>query len=71
MRQRYLQLGALLALGIVLFGISGISRFKNATHGVDWVIGGIGWFGGCLCILAFLGLTIWTFVASRRQRATA
>jgi len=54
-RQLYVTMVGALVLGAVLIGISGIPRFKNGS-GIDGVIGGIGWFGGLLCALAFLVL---------------
>jgi TM2 domain-containing membrane protein YozV len=65
-------MGALLASAAILFTISGIPRFKNG-HGLDGVIGGIGWFGGLLCMLAFLilaGMTIVRAVRGRREPAS-
>jgi hypothetical protein len=74
-KRAYVTLASLAVLGIILISISGISRFKNATHGADWIIGGIGWFGGCLTILVFLVLlirTIWIARTKRRpERASA
>jgi hypothetical protein len=52
----------------VLISISGISRFKNAKHGADEVIGAIGWFGGCLTALVFLILLVRTIWIARRAR---
>jgi TM2 domain-containing membrane protein YozV len=63
----YFTLGGLLVLAAVLIGISGIPRFKNGS-GLDGVIGGIGWFGGLLCILAFLVLGGMAVVRARRGR---
>ena len=64
-------MGGLLVAAAILIGISGIPRFKDG-HGLNGVIGGIGWFGGLLCVLAFLilaGRAI--FLAVRRRGATA
>lgn len=66
-RQLYVRMAGLLVLGAVLIGISGIPRFKNG-HGLDGVIGGIGWFGGLLCILAFLVLGTIAVVRAVRGR---
>jgi hypothetical protein len=63
----YFTLGGLLVLAAVLIGISGIPRFKNGS-GLDGVIGGIGWFGGLLCILGFLVLGGMAAVRARRGR---
>lgn len=65
----YVTLVSLAVLAFVLISISGISRFKNAKHGADEVIGAVGWFGGCLTALVFLillGRTIW--LARRRKQ---
>ena len=66
-RQLYVTMAGLLVLGAVLIGISGIPRFKNG-NGLDGVIGGIGWFGGLLCILAFLVLGAIAVVRAVRGR---
>lgn len=42
-------LGAIAALDVVCFLVSGI--FRNADEGIGEIVGGIGWFG-------FLGLTL-------------
>jgi TM2 domain-containing membrane protein YozV len=67
MRRRYITLACLFVAAAVLFGISGIPRFKNG-HGVDGVIGGIGWFGGLLCALPFIVYGVMTVRAYRRER---
>jgi TM2 domain-containing membrane protein YozV len=67
MKQRYITLACLFVAAAVLIGISGISRFKNG-HGVDGVIGGIAWFGGLLCALAFIVYGVMTVRAYLRQR---
>ena len=66
-RRLYVTLGVLLALAAILIGISGIPRFKNG-HGLDGVIGGIGWFGGLLCVLALLILGGTAIVRAVRGR---
>jgi hypothetical protein len=63
----YVTLGVLLALAAILIGISGIPRFKNG-HGLDGVIGGIGWFGGLLCVLVLLILGGTAIVRAVRGR---
>jgi hypothetical protein len=55
---------ALVALGAVLFVMSGI--FKN-SHGVLGVLGGIGWFGFLLCVLALIAWGLIALVRSRRR----
>lgn len=67
----YITMVVLLVAGATLIGISGISRFKNG-HGIDGVIGGIGWFGGLLLLLAFVILGVRALVlGARGRRATA
>jgi hypothetical protein len=61
----YVTLRVLLPLGAILIGISGIPRFKNG-HGLDGIIGGIGWSGGLLCLLACLVLGGMAIVRARR-----
>src|SRR5436190_23178432 len=67
MKRRLVVLAGLLALAALLFGISGIPRFKNG-HGLDGVIGGIGWFGGLLCALAFIVYGVRTIIVYRKER---
>jgi TM2 domain-containing membrane protein YozV len=67
MRRRYVILVSLFVLAAVLIGISGIPRFKNG-HGLNGVIGGIGWFGGLLCAIAFIVYAVLTVRAYRRER---
>ena len=67
MQRRYVILASLFVLAAVLIGISGIPRFKNG-HGLNGVIGGIGWFGGLLCAIAFIVYAVLTVRAYRRER---
>ena len=59
----------LLALDVVLFVLSGV--FKDDTHGVKWVVGGIGWFGFLLTTLALVALAVAALVRSRRRPVTS
>jgi hypothetical protein len=59
----------LLALDVVLFVLSGV--FKDDTHGVRWVLGGIGWFGFCLLTLALIVWAVVAIVRSRRRAGAA
>jgi len=70
MRRRLIILAVLFVTAAVLIGISGIPRFKNG-HGVNGVIGGIGWFGGLLCALAFIVYAVLTLRAYRQSRRPA
>ena len=67
-KQALKTLGGLVVLAVILFAISGIDRFKNGD-GLDGVIGGIGWFGGLLCVLAILIIGIRTLLLMRRRPA--
>ena len=67
-KRTYSTLVVLAAAAFFLISLSGVSRYKNATHGVDWVVGGIGWFGGLACALAFLIVGARTIVLARRRR---
>jgi hypothetical protein len=73
MSKLYRTMIALLVAAVVLIGISGIPALKNADHGWKWLLGGIGWFGGCLAALAVIVLAIYALVraAGARRRATA
>ena len=68
-KRTYTILVVLAAAAFFLLNLSGDSQYKNAKHGVDAVIGNIGWFGGLLCALAFLALATRTFLLARRGRA--
>ena len=46
-----------LAVAIAALAVSGIDRFKDATHGVDLVVGDIAWFGFLAAALAAIVLT--------------
>lgn len=52
----YKAMGAVAAIGVVLFALGGI--FKNAKHGVTWVLGGVGWFGFLLCAVTLIVLAL-------------
>jgi len=67
---RYKLLTGLFALDVALFVLAGIPAFKHADHGVKWVVGGIGWFGGLLCAVALVALAVATLVQHARARRT-
>jgi len=54
--------GALLALSAV---------FADDNHGVEWILGGIGWFGFLVCALALVGLVLVALGRSVRRRIVA
>jgi hypothetical protein len=43
-------------LGAVLLVMSAV--FTNDEHGFKWVLGGIGWFGFMICVLALILLAL-------------
>lgn len=57
-----------LVLDVALFAVSGISRFKNASHGIDAVIGEIAWLGFLAGVLALIALVITALKHNRRDR---
>lgn len=63
-------LSGLLALGFVLFMLSGIPALRNARHGGYLVLGEICWFGFLLASLAFVvgGLFVLVRLATRSRR---
>jgi hypothetical protein len=65
---RYKLLTGLFVLDVALFGLAGVPAFKNARHGIEWAIGGIGWFGGLVCTLVLIALAIATLVQNARAR---
>jgi hypothetical protein len=63
---------ALLVLDVVLLVVSGIPRYKNATHGADYVVGQIVWLGFLAGALALLiTIAVWITGATRRRRRVA
>ena len=67
---RYKLLTGLFALDVALFALSGIPALKDAHHGIKWVLGGIGWFGGLACTLVLIVLALTTLVQHARTRRT-
>jgi hypothetical protein len=55
-------MGALFALDVCLFAMSGIPALKNAKSGWKDVLGGIGWFGFCLLTLGLIVFAVVTLV---------
>ncbi|MGZ4626578.1 MAG: hypothetical protein ACXV3S_09875 [Kineosporiaceae bacterium] len=66
---------AIIALAVVdlaLFMISGIPRYKNATHGVDTGVSNIVWFGfliGALTLIVTLATVLVRRVVGARRAA--
>ncbi len=71
MKGIYKLMTALFALDVGLLVLSGIPAFKNAKHGADRVIGGIGWFGFLLTTLVLVVLAVTALVRRARDRRTA
>ena len=61
----------LFALDVCLFALSGIPAFRNATHGVKEVVGGIGWFGFLLTSLVLVVSSAVLLVRSGLARRSA
>jgi hypothetical protein len=53
----YKAMGGIGALAVVLLLVG--YPFQNDEHGVRWVIGGIGWFGFLLCVVALIALGLY------------
>jgi hypothetical protein len=45
--------------------------FRNDEHGVKWILGGIGWFGFLLCVVALIVLALVALGRSIRHRTSA
>jgi len=56
-------------LGGVLLTLSGV--FAHQQHGVEWILGGIGWFGFLFCALALIVLVLVALGRSMRRRIVA
>ena len=56
-------------LGAVLLAMSAV--FQNDDHGVKWVLGGVGWFGFMLCVLALIVLALVALGRSVLRRTSA
>jgi hypothetical protein len=59
-----------LLVALACFALSGVSRFKNAHHGVDAVIGGAVWLGFLLAALALIVLVAVALYRHRSRRGT-
>jgi hypothetical protein len=60
-----------LALDVAALLLSGVGRFKNAKHGLDFVVGEIAWLGflaGALALLALVAVALTRTLARRRTR---
>lgn len=52
----YKAMGGVGVLAAVL--LAGSYPFRNDEHGARWILGGIGWFGFLLCVLALIVLAL-------------
>ena len=61
-----------LVAALVLFALSGVPRFRDAHHGLDYVIGEIVWLGFLIAALAAVVLSAVAFYRREacRRRAT-
>jgi len=63
-----------LALDVVLFSISGIGRFKDAKHGLDYWIGQVDWLAflvGAFALLVLAAVAAKRALAARTRAADA
>lgn len=60
-----------LGLAVVALLVSGIGRFKNATHGFDYVVGEIAWLGFLAAALALVVLIAVALYRRTVRRRTA
>jgi len=67
---RYKLLTGLFVLDVMLFALAGVPAFKHAHHGIKWIVGGVGWFGGLACTLILIALALATLVQHARTRRT-
>ncbi|HZT92565.1 MAG TPA: hypothetical protein VFA05_11050 [Gaiellaceae bacterium] len=54
-------------LGAILLLVSW--PFAHDEHGVKWIVGGVGWFGFLLCVLAEVVLALFAVGRGMRRRA--
>jgi hypothetical protein len=52
----YKAMGGIGLLAAVLLAVS--YPFRDDEHGVRWILGGIGWFGFLLCLVALIVLAL-------------
>lgn len=60
-------LGVLLAIAFVLFMCSGIPALKDATHGLDFWLGNVVWWGFLLSALTFIAGGVLTVIRNARR----
>lgn len=67
MHPLYKTMIGIVILGAVLLAMSGIWQ---SAHGFTGVLGGIGWFGFLLCVLALIVLTLVALGRTVRRRTS-
>ncbi len=65
----YKTMGGIGVLAVVLLALG--YPFRNDEHGVRWVLGGIGWFGFLLCVVALIVLALVALGRTVLRRQTA
>lgn len=59
-------------VAVAAFAVSGIARFKNAHHGVDYVVGEVVWLGFLVAALTLVALVaVAGYRAFTRRRGAA
>jgi hypothetical protein len=53
----YKTMGGIGVLAVALLALG--YPFRDDDHGVRWILGGIGWFGFLLCMLALVVLALY------------
>lgn len=64
-------LAGLLVVAFGLFLVSGIPRYRDASGGVDLVVGSVAWFGFLALSLLFLVAAVTASVRGLRRRRAA
>lgn len=64
----YKVMGGIGALAVLLLLLS--YPFRNDEHGVKWILGGIGWIGFMLCVLALIAIALGALGRSVYRKVT-
>jgi len=65
----YKTMGGIAVLAVALLFLS--YPFRDDEHGVKWILGGIGWFGFFLCMLALIVLGLFALGRGIYRRTSA
>jgi hypothetical protein len=65
----YKTMGGIAALAVVL--LLGGYPFRNDEHGIRWILGGIGWFGFLVCVVALIVLALYALGRGVFRRTSA